>query len=488
MKQHRADETDCPQSDTRDQVLDSCLLMSKFWSSNRSDGSSSTASSDDSSSSASSSSDNDASDFGDWGNEDDGSATAPNQCDGSLGNDGIVNTFHILVEANDLFAEEDTSTQEKFKGEIFSAKSAALANSEDDPLDANLVWEQIKATQVFAPVPQSSLSSVNKRPDCTRIVCMSDTHGKHRDVPFLPRGDVLIHGGDFTKSGELGNVRDLSDYFGEHASKFDQIICIAGNHELTFQPEFYRTCKRRHKPNPFDPDETRAALKNCTYLEDSSTTIGEDNDIEVYGTPWTPEYYDWSFALPRGEALGEVYSKIPCSTDVLISHGPPLGRGDFTDHSGRAGCHHLLQHIQNRIRPRLNVYGHIHHGYGCSYDGQTLFVNASILEDEQAVHRCIVVDLPHDKNLPAMVVRPQCAIETMDEFRDWLERKGYEELRRYCSQQDINCTTIVFPLGNDLFEESAFFDICDALHLHRDKDAQMELRSALNQLYAESFW
>lgn len=181
--------------------------------------------------------------------------------------------------------------------------------------------------------------------------------------------------------------------------------------------------------SPLNQQRRGQLFKNCTYLEDSSTTVGKEGDIEVYGSPWTPAFYDWAFNLPRGEALDRVWSKVPGSTDVLISHGPPLGRGDFTDHSGRSGDYDLLQHVQNRIRPRLHVFGHIHQGHGYSFDGHTLFCNASSLnsETEIASRPCIVVDLPHDKSLPAKIVCPSCEIKTLGELLEWMEDNSYSK-------------------------------------------------------------
>jgi hypothetical protein len=83
--------------------------------------------------------------------------------------------------------------------------------------DPDLAWDTIKENQEFI----EPLKSSNTKPsDSTRIVCISDTHGKHREI-CLPPGDVLIHGGDFTKSGEPGNIRDLNRFFGE--SNFDEM-------------------------------------------------------------------------------------------------------------------------------------------------------------------------------------------------------------------------------------------------------------------------
>ena len=36
-----------------------------------------------------------------------------------------------------------------------------------------------------------------------------------------------------------------------------------------------------------------------------------------------------------------------------------------------------MDEVQNRIKPLYHVFGHIHEGYGISYDGTTKYFNAS---------------------------------------------------------------------------------------------------------------
>jgi len=53
---------------------------------------------------------------------------------------------------------------------------------------------------------------------------------------------------------------------------------------------------------------------------------------------------------------------IPDDIDILITHGPPLGYGDFCFSQMRAGCSELLSTIQQRVKPKIHVFGHIHEG------------------------------------------------------------------------------------------------------------------------------
>ena len=39
-----------------------------------------------------------------------------------------------------------------------------------------------------------------------------------------------------------------------------------------------------------------------------------------------PEFYGWGFNLARGGPLLEKWNMIPDDTDVLITHGPPIGK------------------------------------------------------------------------------------------------------------------------------------------------------------------
>jgi 3',5'-cyclic AMP phosphodiesterase CpdA len=143
---------------------------------------------------------------------------------------------------------------------------------------------------------------------------MSDTHGQHGEV-CLPAGDVLIHAGDFSMRGEPHMLHSLGDYFHAASAKFSQIILIAGNHDLTFQPEFYHRQASRRTP-PYDYEQAVAALKeSCTYLEDEACRL-DNSDLTVYGSPWSPEYGDWAFTKPLA-AMDHIWRNIPVTRTCL---------------------------------------------------------------------------------------------------------------------------------------------------------------------------
>jgi len=62
-----------------------------------------------------------------------------------------------------------------------------------------------------------------------RITCISDTHGLHSQLKFVP-GDLLIHAGDISEYGTEDEIFDFTQWFAKQP--FTYKIFIAGNHDL----------------------------------------------------------------------------------------------------------------------------------------------------------------------------------------------------------------------------------------------------------------
>ena len=193
----------------------------------------------------------------------------------------------------------------------------------------------------------------------------------------LPNGDVLIHAGDATSEGLSDEVTHFLEWFSSqpHPHK----ILIAGNHDWLYQ---------RH---PDMAAQLLAKYPDITYLEDSGVEI---EGVRFWGSPWQPWFCDWAFNLPRkSERLREVRNQIPLNTDVLITHGPPFGLLDQVQGDEHLGCEELKIRLA-AVRPRVNVFGHIHDGYGVAQSKATTYINACICTEEyQPLNRPIVVDL-----------------------------------------------------------------------------------------------
>lgn len=240
----------------------------------------------------------------------------------------------------------------------------------------------LHAAAAAARVEAVAIEDISHRPAGVLVVCISDTHGRHGQIAHIPAGDVLIHAGDFSDTGHSKGIRDFVDWMDSLPHK--QKIFIAGNHDTTLHTEYYvnRGAERFH-PRPerregMEPAayselcrEAVRSSRTCTYLEDSTTHIedvssGEDSCTNlVYGSPWQPEFCDWAFNLDRGQPCASTWEKIPLETDVLITHGPPLGYGDRTQSGFRCGCEDMSNILEHRLRkPRVHIFGHIHEDCG----------------------------------------------------------------------------------------------------------------------------
>ena len=207
----------------------------------------------------------------------------------------------------------------------------------------------------------------------TKIVCISDTHSKHRQFS-LPDGDILVHAGDIMNSGWEGTeVRDFNVWLGEQPHRHK--IVIAGNHDWLFE---------KHR-------STRNLLTNAIYLENSGVEI---EGLKFWGSPAQPEFCNWAFNYKRGEDIDRIWKLIPDDTDVLITHGPPAGILDWIKPGRESlGCRNLREAIK-RVKPKLHVFGHIHGGHGEDEIPPTKFVNASLLNEAyQPAYKPIVVEL-----------------------------------------------------------------------------------------------
>jgi predicted phosphodiesterase len=203
-----------------------------------------------------------------------------------------------------------------------------------------------------------------------KLTFISDTHTKHEKLNgFLPGGDMLICAGDITSRGYKTEIENFLKWF-DKIDNYDHKIFIAGNHDFGFQDQ---------------PNETKGLLtgyKTVEYLQDELLLVGDedyDDMVKVWGTPWQPEFHNWAFNLPRGQALKEKWDMITVGTDILITHGPPFGKLDYVPYdSVNVGCEELMKRVEE-IKPKIHVFGHIHEGYGYVFDGNTHFINAAVL-------------------------------------------------------------------------------------------------------------
>ncbi len=205
-----------------------------------------------------------------------------------------------------------------------------------------------------------------------RIVCISDTHGKHSEL-IMPEGDILLHAGDISPRGKIAEVQDFNQWLG--TLSYPHKVIIAGNHDFIFEK---------------NPVLAQSLITNALYLEDESIVIG---GLKIWGSPITPWFYDWAFNRQRGGEIREYWEMIPKDTDILITHGPPAGILDKTIGGDSAGCADLLEIVQE-LKPRVHLFGHIHEAAGTFKTIDTQFINASVLNLKyQMTNDPLVIDL-----------------------------------------------------------------------------------------------
>jgi len=210
-----------------------------------------------------------------------------------------------------------------------------------------------------------------------KITLISDTHSKHNQLKNdLPGGDLLIHAGDFMNSGY--DVMEAMEFFRwfDKIDNYNSKILISGNHDRWMQdkPEEARGILTGYKTIDYIQDE------ECTLYFDGPNGDHPEDNIHIYGSPWSPYFFNWAFNLPRnGVELQEKWSNIPTNTDILVCHTMPWGHLDVTNNMN-VGCE-LLRFRVDEIKPKIFVGGHIHSGYGYKFDGHTHFFNASVLNN-----------------------------------------------------------------------------------------------------------
>lgn len=200
--------------------------------------------------------------------------------------------------------------------------------------------------------------------DDMRIVAIADTHTFEAEwTTPLPDGDILIYAGDALRAGTLIELEPVAQWLRSQPHKHK--LLIAGNHDKCFQERRREACD--------------LLGSEIHYLEDEPYML---DGVCFWGSPWTPQFHNWAFMLPRGQAIKEKWDAIPNGIDILITHGPPKGIGDGTGGYGHIGCEDLLRALE-QVRPHLHLFGHCHSGGGVYKYDSTQCINVTTWECER---------------------------------------------------------------------------------------------------------
>ena len=223
-----------------------------------------------------------------------------------------------------------------------------------------------------------------------KILSLSDTHGLHNRIPndWFIEADVLVHSGDVSNMGYIQEIKDFLSWFDK--LNYKHKIFIAGNHDFGFQ-----TNSEMIKQMLLD-------YPSIKYLQDEELIIDE---YKFYGSPQTPYFHNWAFNCARDSQESKTYNKplikeywdkIPLDTEILITHGPPYGIGDFVPYNNGqfVGCKDLLDKIYQLDKLKAHIFGHIHYSYGTIIKNNIQFINASTCNEQyQVIQKPILIEI-----------------------------------------------------------------------------------------------
>jgi Icc-related predicted phosphoesterase len=219
-----------------------------------------------------------------------------------------------------------------------------------------------------------------------RYWLISDTHNHHRELKVPDGIDVVIHCGDeSTSRKDWKNELESRAFFEWYSAlEIDVKIFVPGNHSVAIEQGLVR-------PEQFP--------KVCFLIHDQIELEG----LVIFGTPYTPTFFDWAFMRDR-EKLDIVWQSIPENVDLLITHGPPKGYMDVTSDANtrepiHVGSLSLTRQVKQRIKPIVHAFGHIHdepriRNFGIVRDDEITFINCSCCTlRSQLVNHGMIVDI-----------------------------------------------------------------------------------------------
>lgn len=213
-----------------------------------------------------------------------------------------------------------------------------------------------------------------------KIVATSDFHGH---LPDIPECDLLLIAGDVCpvenherQYQSIWLKGDFYDWMRQQPAKVT--VWCGGNHDFVLQDWRRKPEQIKKLPGVY--------LDNswCEYYpgmkDGANADWPENKPLKIYATPMSNRFGGWAF-MDEEDKLSELYKTIPRDIDILITHGPPFGRGDFVpsrsysavkrgwvegvtgEHVGSSSLLHQLS-FEEWPNLKLVICGHIHEAYG----------------------------------------------------------------------------------------------------------------------------
>ena len=253
---------------------------------------------------------------------------------------------------------------------IFGSRMSAASTSPVSERRATPVSKQ--ASGPLAAVPDSIF-----HPLSVRVVHMSNSFAfltKKSSHAFLPRGDILVHSGDFSLGGSDEEFARFDEWLRAVKHMYHYRLVVLGLRDV-----------RRYGG---DWEVMKALLPNATHVlcHEEVTVMG----LRFYGCPWHWGHdadYSLRSCAPANTSGG--FDDIPAGVHVLVTHGAAYGALDatgFDKDAAHLGSRELAAAVL-RARPGLHLHGHVCAGRGVSLPAGShpLTLNSSVCDEDAAV-------------------------------------------------------------------------------------------------------
>jgi len=188
-----------------------------------------------------------------------------------------------------------------------------------------------------------------KAANVVRLVIISDTHERHRQVS-VPAGDVLLHCGDILMSSSmavqsrgLSVLRDFNEWLA--TVPCEKKVVIGGNHDTALMKL---------------GEDVPSVITNAVVLDNTAISL-QTSGFKVYGNPYSRgDSHNRAWQTPEPSV-----SDACMDADIILSH-------HWNDK--------LQSEVLSRCRPLLWAYGHVHRSHGVRIQDGTLFVNAAVMD------------------------------------------------------------------------------------------------------------
>jgi len=210
-----------------------------------------------------------------------------------------------------------------------------------------------------------------------KIWHISDTHTYHGLLDIPKDVDMVIHSGDCSNPQEIikshSEILDFINWFSMLPIKHK--VFVAGNHDVAIERNWIT---RDH-----------FIEKDIVYLQNESITL---DGVNIWGSPYTPSFGSgWAFNRKR-DKLHQLWATIPDDTNIVITHGPPMGILDLSysaygNKLENCGCTAFKKRML-QLQPELCLFGHIHNCEDLINAGttklsayKTIYSNGSVVTD-----------------------------------------------------------------------------------------------------------